>query len=372
VTGGTESARRRHELALSVWLGALALVCLLFAAAADAGVGAATNRSTTDRPDDRGGSLVHLIYAVPNDGVDRSLDIDGTVATAWESGNRWLKSQTGGRGLRVDTYDGMPDVTFMRLPRPASEYASSPSPNSLIRSDLQRSGITRGGKIYTVLVDGPAIEKLCGQGGAASPPTASVYLAQSGGCVTSLDAVRAGALGALELMMIHETIHAAGFVPTCAPHFSAGHVTDQQADVMAASGPVYPVSTITLDAGHDDYFEAHIPGCLDLADSPYLDGNTVTINVKVDGAPKAYGSVHSTVSGIACPGARCGWEFDRGSALQLIAAAARGSRFVGWAGGVCSGGNPACTADTAASGSVTATFAPLPRSPAKPKVKKKH
>jgi hypothetical protein len=46
-------------------------------------------------------------------------------------------------------------------------------------------------------------------------------------------------------------------------------VSDDVLDLMNAS--LRGKDTLFLDQGHDDYFEAHIAGCLDLADSAFLD-----------------------------------------------------------------------------------------------------
>jgi hypothetical protein len=76
--------------------------------------------------------------------------------------------------------------------------------------------------------------------------------------------------GYLDLAMIHEIVHTLGFIPACAPHATKdGHVNDDPRDLMYA-GPL-PWRPSLLDAGHDDYFEAHLPGCLDLARSAFLD-----------------------------------------------------------------------------------------------------
>src|SRR5262245_36560524 len=73
------------------------------------------DRSTSDRPDDHAGSQVHAIYVVPSDGVDRSFDTDGTIAASVSNFEAWLRNQTGGPGLRLDTYQGQLDVSFFRL-----------------------------------------------------------------------------------------------------------------------------------------------------------------------------------------------------------------------------------------------------------------
>jgi hypothetical protein len=66
--------------------------------------------------------------------------------------------------------------------------------------------------------------------------------------------------GHLDYTMLHELMHALGFVPTCAPHFTlAGHVSDSPNDLMYAGS--LPWNPTTLDVGHDDYFDGHVPGC---------------------------------------------------------------------------------------------------------------
>jgi len=93
---------------------ALRLAVQLFAIAASlivATSGAARSgldRSTTDRPDDITGPQVHAMYVVPADGTDRALDTNGTIAASVANRDGWLRGQTGGRGLRLDTFGGLP------------------------------------------------------------------------------------------------------------------------------------------------------------------------------------------------------------------------------------------------------------------------
>jgi hypothetical protein len=79
-----------------------------------------------------------------------------------------------------------------------------------------------------------------------------------------------GQPGYFEFGMIHEIMHTLGFVPSCAPHqWRSGHVNDATNDLMYAGDQPWQFPAV-LDVNHDDYFDAHIPGCLDLANSPYL------------------------------------------------------------------------------------------------------
>jgi hypothetical protein len=72
--------------------------------------------------------------------------------------------------------------------------------------------------------------------------------------------------------MLHDVLHAAGFVPTCAPnHGLRAHVTDDPTDLMYSREDDDPGwNPQRLDVGRDDYYEHSQPGCPDLSDSPYL------------------------------------------------------------------------------------------------------
>ena len=92
--------------------GLVALACAgAFAAPADA----ALPRSTADRLDEVRGPQIHVVYAVPADGQDRGLDENGALEGSVASFQAWLAAETGGPNLRLDTYQGSLDVSFVRL-----------------------------------------------------------------------------------------------------------------------------------------------------------------------------------------------------------------------------------------------------------------
>jgi hypothetical protein len=122
--------------------------------------------------------------------------------------------------------------------------------------------------------------------------------------------------------------------------------------MYAGDQPWYPT---TLDVGHDDYYGAHITGCLDLADSPYLVSDTYPLAIEID-AQGGSGSVTSSPAGISCPGT-CSASFASGTLVTLTATPAAASRFVGWDGG-CSGAG-ACRITVDAAVTVKAIFAAL-------------
>jgi hypothetical protein len=254
----------------------VAAVALVLAACGLAGSAAALDRSTADRPDEVAAPMVHAVYALPSDGADRALDTNGVLAASVDSWEAWFAGQTGGERLRLDTFGGALDVTFVRLGETDAELARQGAfLRDAIERELGAAGFLRADKVYAVYYDGSS-PFACG--GGAWPPTlpgrvAALYLhgAPPGAppCDTNRFAGPGEPPGYLEFAMIHELLHTLGFVPTCAPHHTrAGHVSDDPSDLMWAGDA--PWTPAVLDAGHDDYFHAGLPGCLDLADSPYL------------------------------------------------------------------------------------------------------
>jgi len=112
----TSAVRLRRFVAVA----AISMVTLAaggFAASDDsARAAAARDRAVADMPDDISGPQVHFLYVVPSDVVDGQLDINGAMEQSIARIERWLVTQTGTQGLRVDTHNGVPDITFVRLP----------------------------------------------------------------------------------------------------------------------------------------------------------------------------------------------------------------------------------------------------------------
>src|SRR6187455_2850112 len=146
-----------------------ATAALMLVAFDTSGSAAARSRSTTDRPDDFSGAQVHLIYALPSDGADRALDTDGTAAASVSNFQGWLKGQTGGRGLKVDTSGGQVDITFHRFTETDAQLAASGiNLRDAIESRLRAAGFDAYGKLYSVYYDGTGPHDHCG--GGAWPP----------------------------------------------------------------------------------------------------------------------------------------------------------------------------------------------------------
>jgi hypothetical protein len=263
--------RCRRGMLLMVWFATVGI------ALPPRATSAPLERTTTERADDSPGSQIHVMYVLPSDGIDEKLDTNGVLATSVTAFQSWLGSQTEGRHLRLDTYQGNLDITFVRLSRTDAQIRSY---NAFVRDqieqELRAAGFDRPNKVYAVYYGGSS-NYACG--GGAWPPTltgnvAALYLrgAPPGAapCATNRFASSQEMPGYWEFARIHEILHTLGFVAQCASHHTlSGHVSDDPRDLMYA-GPL-PWQPSILDIGHDDYFQYNRPGCLDLAKSPFLE-----------------------------------------------------------------------------------------------------
>jgi hypothetical protein len=235
-------------------------------------------RATVDRADEVTGNQVHVVYAIPSDGADRQLDINGTLTNTVGSFQTWLAGQTSGRRLRFDTFGGTLDITFVRLTRTNAQMTGyGVFARDTIEKDLTAAGFTVATKIYATYFDG-GNSFACG--GGPWPPllpgrVAALYLhgtpAGAPGCDTNPFAASPTATpGYIDYAMLHEIMHAMGFVSFGAPHHVlSGHVGDDNRDLMYAGS--LPWIPSILDVGKDDYFGSAVPaGVLSLANSSFL------------------------------------------------------------------------------------------------------
>ena len=369
----------------ALWLG-LAVVAV--AATAATGALAASNDSTataqartrtlTDMPNDISGPQVHFLYIVPSDGADAQLDTNEGMEQSIARIERWLVTQTGNQGLRIDTRNGVPDIGFMRLPHSDAQAAATLyGPQWVMGEDLRAAGFNDPAKVYAVIYGGHG-SLTCGYATSpAVPKLAAAYLQEGTTKGASLCREVPGygpgtnRAGFFETVLLHEIMHTIGFTPLCAPHASKSdfpnHVNDSSHDLMYGPDPTHPGlwdwAHAVLDFNHDDYYRANVPGCPDLSESPYLQAiPSFNLTVTIRG----HGSVDTLIDNTSpkrC-GAACTYSALRSSVMTLSAIPAAGSRFVAWSGG-CSGKGD-CQLTMAGPTSVTATFSPKP----KPKCRK--
>ena len=241
--------------------------------------GAALPRAMTDRPDDRSGVQVHVLYVVPRDGVDRALDTGSVISASVNSWQAWLRSQTGGRELYVDTSQGELDVSFFRL---ATDDAMVAARGAFVREQIEEEifafGFNSPTKIYAVYYDGTSTWS-CG-GGDPEPTfrgsVAAMYLkgAPPGWIPCASNPLGGTPPGYFEFGMLHEIMHNLDFAPSCAPHVTrVDHVSDSPFDLMWAGDAPWGVGRpdlMRLDVGRDDYYGHGRADCPDFANSPYL------------------------------------------------------------------------------------------------------
>ena len=231
-------------------------------------------RSTRDRPDEVHGLQIHPIYVIPSDGEDRELDRNGRVARSLQITVDWLTERVG-RRLRVDTFEGEPDVTFLQLDATASDVANSPESSDHIWDAIRESRGSSENKIYAVYY---SVEGGSGLYFAGFTPTGTDGPGPRGPALVVIArqplALGAG-LGWYEAVMAHELFHVMGAVRSCAPnHIVGDHVDDDPYDLMYIGdgdrmGWDPDVNReLAVDAGNDDYYGHHVPGCVDTEDSP--------------------------------------------------------------------------------------------------------
>ena len=223
-------------------------------------------RSTRDRPDDISGPQVHFVYAVPSDREDLNRDRFGEIERSVLGIQNWLAEEIG-QTLRLDTYQGRPDVSFLRLPFTHQE--GSGTAGSTVNDVLNAArslGIT-GDKILAIYYEG-SVTGVCGsaplfgRGGA-------VYL----GCSGAELGIDEETVSTFEVVMVHEFFHVFGAVASCAPNYVEGsHVDDMENDLMFAGVDRSPRGGETfVDVGRDDYYGHGRPDCVDVSRSRFLE-----------------------------------------------------------------------------------------------------
>lgn len=328
----------------------LLLATLVLAGASSANT-AAPERSTVDRPDEVTGRQVHPIYVVPKDGRDRRLDVDGTLHAALWASQDWLAGAAGGSSLRMDTFGGRFDISFLRSSRSAAELRDQHFRIvNALQGDLRSAGFTRDDKkVALVLYDGAMARDdgstLCGVAlGRDSLPRIALVNVGDPACGELAPSWR---FAHRHKAIPHEVFHATGQVPDSALNEDGdGHSTDPKDIMYGHTLPARKVEALLVDPGHDDYW----------ADvRPWLTRNHVALRIAIEGR----GDVHAYVGPkrYRFPGCsrRCALWFRRGDrVLMVFVPRDRFSRFVRWRG-ACAG-RIACVLSITGSRSVAVAF----------------
>lgn len=347
---------KRHSFKLALLLGVLV-------ALVSSGGGAALDRTTSDRPDERSCKMVHPIFATNVTGNDRQLDTNGKIAQSLKNIDAWLEPRSG-LNMCVDISGGQPDISYMQVTKSSADIAANPYKS--FGDELTAAGFTDQQKVYLVYYDGAQPQ---GCGFTSSPPNSSLRMAV---IFTNLDtpkfcfAERFGTptINTIDVLGLNFVARTQGLVSSCSRNTNKdGFVNDDPNDLLYRSGTSYGVftnpATMTLDKDRNDYLNAGISGCPDLgamaANGQYFVAatRTLTISKSGDGA----GSVQAEPAG-DCTGATC--NFPLGTKVVLTASATVGNRLVGWTGCTPDAQRPIhCTVTVNDSVTVTAEFARL-------------
>lgn len=200
-------------------------------------------RTTVDQPDDAPGAYqLHALYVEASDreSVPR-LDEDGTIRRAITSFNRWLAARTGGPKFRIDTYNGVIDVTYVKLA--ATELAlaqgvgfsgSSAIPRNMHQrlDALLRPQFADPQKLYLVYYDGLMLGS-CGD----APLGGHTAMSYVGGIWTSTFLQTAAGAGATTIAVYDPSASQLPPVP-----FPA-HLGDEAVRVAAIAGTTVALAT---------------------------------------------------------------------------------------------------------------------------------
>jgi hypothetical protein len=320
-----------------------------------------SGESAADLPDATTGPQIHALWVVPADSPDTFATGAPKLADDLASISTWWVGQDPTRTPRIDNAvfpaGTCADISFVRLPQPASSFVGATNAFEEVETDLATMGFADIFKKYVVYYDGPSVEtNVCGTGGGnflAGPSFAIMWLA---GCPdVPTDTITA-----------HELLHALGALPAGAPNActaannplgavaDTGHPCDSPQDILYPVSSGAPLAQLVLDVNHDDYY-AHSGTWDDIQDSAWLHlfaAPVIPLAVTISGG----GTVASVVPGLACASS-CTTQWDGGTQTALTEAPAAGRRFIGWSG-ACTG-RDSCSLTLSSPVAVSAIFGPV-------------
>jgi hypothetical protein len=249
------------------------LLLAIILAACVPGSGALAQSSNQD---DEIEYAVQLVYAIPQDGEDRELDLDGTIHGTVESAQDWLDEETDGRRVNmVVDEDGIPTIERLELTRTDEELSNTIDSDASyqIEYEARAAGFNEPGILYAIYYEGVGESReVCGA--TPSPefgPGNSFTLFLHSGCEQFSFVGADEDADFWELTFMHELFHALGAVERCAPNGEDGHINDPSDLMFGEAEPWdYPVH---LDVDRDDYYGHGRSACYDIARSPYLTPN---------------------------------------------------------------------------------------------------
>ncbi len=228
-----------------------------------------SQRSSVDLPDDFSGPQIHLVYALPRGVADQYLDINGKIAAGVDLAQKWLWKE-GGQRLRIDTYQGEPDITFVPMDFPETDTYSDRVTSYAVPNPEPE-------KLYVIYYPGAGPGNPCGLAW-RDVDMAVLYIGDSA-CpwgLGSAPAPFANGYWVTPTVMLHEVFHLFGAVDPNAPNVAEDgvHVVLDDSGNVEGNDLMYAGGTgldfTVLDHDRDDYYGHGNPNLIDVADSPYL------------------------------------------------------------------------------------------------------
>jgi hypothetical protein len=110
-------------------------------------------RNFGDKPDEFQGFQVKIIYVVPKDGIDRALDLDGSLQKIVTDGNSFLFQEIQ-RTFPMDTWQGNYDIEFFRSSLTSSEIKSISDAHRDLFDEMKiYERRTQNRKLYSFWID---------------------------------------------------------------------------------------------------------------------------------------------------------------------------------------------------------------------------
>jgi len=229
-------------------------------------------RSSYDRPDDKSGAQFHAVYVVRNGGVDRMYDTSGDIERALRHADQWLRAESG-KGMRLDTYQGRLDVTYLPLPprfesTTGKDCNQSPCPNDQdFYAHLRSLGRVDPNKTYLFFYSGGVTGRvLCGGAGVGKSVLLNLEVDGRFCSDTKWTESTSTALS-WGLLALHETFHSLGAVCIAAPDSDGSYHSSIVDDIMHARAK----GTVKLDVNRRNYWGSVPAGCVDASQSPLFE-----------------------------------------------------------------------------------------------------
>lgn len=250
-------------------------------------------RTTLDRPDDFPGLYqFHFLYVTLSDSPDMERDLNGEIDQTVADINTWFAEQTGGSTLRVDTFQGELDITYVQLDMTNTEFINATvgahGAKLFLRDQLELEldalEILEPGKLYVAMfeineqaytcADSAHLPELRGRVAGLYP---SAVLDDGYNCAS--ESFGRG-YSYTDMSVIHEMVHLLSFATRCGENPTSrenfAHTGDDNRDLMwapyAADSRYWDTDHMLLDPGNDDYFNlGESSSCRDLANSAFLE-----------------------------------------------------------------------------------------------------